>query len=131
MAHSIQCFGQKDVLLRDFVYVVIIVLAREVILHSPGFEIFQKMAQEWNSAIGHGVGMIDLQLEEFIQTEEEKKKYLELFTAISEMARAFGADIPGAFINERLPLKSGWEMAEVDTEQILEGIKELRDLILI
>ena len=129
MAHSIQVFGEKSAILRDHVYAVIIVLAREVIFRTPRFEGFQQMAQQWEHAILYGVGMVDLKLEEWIRTEEEKQKYVELFDAIGDEAHRFGATIPGAFINERLPANSGWDFEEVDTEQILNGATELRGLI--
>jgi hypothetical protein len=129
MAHSIQVFSGKSAVFNDFDLLVIMGFTLQIIDKSKEHEHLHGLAKAWLQSMGgYGPGVIDLKLDDFLNTSDERVSFLAILEVLSDKVRQYQDSIPAGVLNSLSPIP-GIQFSDIKVSIVESAISKLIGLI--
>ena len=129
MAHSLQTYRGKTEVLNDLDLLIILGFALEVIRESSQFESLQSLAMAWQQVPKmYGPGVIDLKIDELIQTHTEVRELRKLLETVLQKASKYHETIPAPVL-KKIVMVPGIRFNDYKVGWVNEAVKKLQTLI--
>ena|SRR5258708_37611183 len=129
MAHSIQTYRGKTEVLNDLDLLIILGFALEIIRESSQFDSLQSLVMAWQQVPKmYGPGVIDLKIDELVQTHAEVRELRTLLETVLQRASKHHETIP-AHVLKKIVMVPDIRFNDYRVEWVNEAVKKLQMLI--
>lgn len=130
MGHSIESFHGKSAIIHDLDLLAVIAFAVDVLQDPTGFPHLGALTEAWRSIPrGYGPGVIDLKLEELLQTPAHVEEFAALLDRISARLKEYPGTIPAAWLNSSVGAASRIAFNDFKASFAIEAVEKLRALV--
>jgi hypothetical protein len=129
MAHSIQTFADRSQLFNDADLLAIMALTLEATGKKPPSPFLGGLADAWRRSLeGYGPGVIDFELDKWLDTPGRIQEFVVLLTALRDASAQYAATIPSDRLNMLVGI-SGVRFGDYKARFLREAITALLQLI--
>jgi hypothetical protein len=133
MGHTLQTFRGQRIRFRDGDLVVAVCVIVDLVHHRNKDEgivdpTYWQEVETWLDK-WYGPGVIPLNLDRFLSTQERVDQTLKLIDAAGERVGTYGASVPGALFNQLMGLEGPNAWGDQESTAILETLEQLRHLL--
>ena len=130
MAHNIQMFREKSLIIHDLDLIVLMAFALKLIRENPQYAVLEECAEQWKCALAnYGPGVLDLGLEELENAPTKIDALAALLTGIEVEVIRSGESVPASVLNALTDRVPGVVFSDYKVELILELIRAFRCLL--
>lgn len=129
MAHSIQEFEGKKKIFNDLDLLVVVLLVLKFFSNTPKDDFLEKVRKSWTSILAsYGPGLLELELEGLIQSNEEKITLLNVLHEVKKDLSEYGDLVPARVLNG-VATFNGVKFFDYQTVLIVNGLTTLEELL--
>jgi len=128
MAHSWETFKERSIRLSD---AVLLIISLYTVKHlSSGYRQLSSLRDDWRTLYEYGPGLICMNLGKHLAEPDAKVEFLRLLDAIRRDIALHPIFIPAKELNSLIPAEADMKFRDFETRFVLDGIDEIRSLVI-